>query len=84
MVVSNITFRKESLMELAVFPKGTKALLVNLSVNMAIETISDLNRFGITNIEFYPLLSRNEEIPGYRPCNHARGKEICSRKGLIG
>ena len=62
-VVSNITFRKESLMELAVFPKGTKALLVNLSVNMAIETISDLNRFGITNIEFYPCYPGMKKFP---------------------
>ncbi len=62
-VVSNITFRRESLLVLSKFPKGTKALLVNLSVNMAIETIADLNRFGITNIEFFPVYPGIKNIP---------------------
>ena len=59
-VVSRLTFRKNCLDEIKKLPKGTKALVVNLSYNMAIETIADLNRNDITHIKFYPVGPENE------------------------
>lgn len=62
-VILYVTFKKDCLKMISKIKKGTKALLVNLSVNMAIETIADLNRFGITNIEFFPAYPGMELIP---------------------
>lgn len=62
-VVSNITLTKKSIETLMDIPKGTRAMLVNLSINMAIETISDLNRLGVTNIEFFPVYPEIETPP---------------------
>lgn len=54
-VLSNLTFTKHSIEMLKKLPQGTKALLVNLSSNMAMETVSDLYKLGINNIEFTPV-----------------------------
>lgn len=61
--IIQVTIRKESLKQLLKIPQGTKALVVNLSHKMAIETMALFNRFGIDNIECYPC-SPNET---YRP-----------------
>ena len=53
-VVSTITFRKREIEQLKALPPGTRALLVNLSVQMAIETIAELNRLDITHIDLIP------------------------------
>lgn len=50
-----ITFFKKEIEALRQLPKGTRAMLVNLSVQMAIESIAELNRLGITQIEFIPV-----------------------------
>lgn len=62
-VVARLTFKKDCLNEVKKLPKGTKALVVNLSYNMAIETIADLNRNDITHIQFYPMGPENESPP---------------------
>ena len=50
-----ITFFKKEIDALRQLPRGTRAMLVNLSVQMAIESIAELNRLGITQIEFTPV-----------------------------
>ena len=50
-----ITFFKKEIEAPAAAAKGTQAMLVNLSVQMAIESIAELNRLGITQIEFIPV-----------------------------
>ena len=50
-----VSLQKKAVEQLLELPKGTKAMLVNLSENMAIETIAELHRFGVTNIEFFPV-----------------------------
>lgn len=62
-VISNLTFLKESIDRLLTYPIGTQAMLVNLSSNMAIESISDLSRLGVTNITFTPVYPDIESIP---------------------
>lgn len=62
-IIIQVTIRKESLKQLLKIPQGTKALVVNLSHKMAIETMALFNRFGIDNIECYPC-SPNET---YKP-----------------
>lgn len=54
-VVAGVTFKKEELEPLRKYKKGTKAMLVNLSENMALESIAVLYRLGITNIQFVPV-----------------------------
>lgn len=65
-VISDLTITKENYRKLAAFPKGTQAMLVNLSRNMAIESISMLHHLGLNNIEFtpvYPGLTGIPDIP---------------------
>lgn len=50
-----VTFLKKEIEALRQVPRGTRAMLVNLSVQMAIESIAELNRLGITHIEFTPV-----------------------------
>lgn len=54
-VISNVTVTKDTVDRLKKIPKGTKALLVNMSHNMAAETIADLYRLGINNVSFVPI-----------------------------
>ena len=54
-VSPSITFFKKEIDALRQLPRGTRAMLVNLSVQMAIETIAELNRLGVTQIEFTPV-----------------------------
>lgn len=54
-VTPSITFFKKEIDALRQLPRGTRAMLVNLSVQMAIESIAELNRLGITQIEFTPV-----------------------------
>ena len=50
-----VTFFKKEIDALRQLPRGTRAMLVNLSVQMAYESIAELNRLGITQIEFTPV-----------------------------
>ena len=54
-VAPSITFFKKEIDALRQLPRGTRAMLVNLSVQMAYESIAALNRLGITQIEFTPV-----------------------------
>ena len=54
-ITPSITFYKKEISALRQLPRGTRALLVNLSIEMAIETIAELNRLGVTQIEFTPV-----------------------------
>lgn len=63
MVVSSITFSKKQLERLRRLPGETAAMLVNLSANMAIETIAELNRLGVTNLDFVAVYPKMRELP---------------------
>lgn len=53
-IISNITITKSALNQLLSLPRGTRALLVNLNLKMALEVIADLHHLGVNNIEFIP------------------------------
>lgn len=53
-VIANITLRKDSVARLRAVPPGTQALLVNVSLQDAIDTISLIHRCGIKHIDFAP------------------------------
>ena len=55
----NLSLRRKSLLQLNAYPKGTRALLVNLSKMMAEETIAQLYQAGYSYITFHPC------YPGY-------------------
>ena len=54
-VISSITFNKESIERVKKIPDGSEVLMVNLSKSMALEAISTLNRIGINDMNFIPL-----------------------------
>lgn len=54
-VSPSITFFKKEIQALRQLPKGTRAMLVNLSVQMAFESIAELNRLGVNQVEFIPV-----------------------------
>lgn len=62
-VVVTVTFRRDQIGRLRSIPRGTRAMLVNLSVNMAIETIAELNRLGITQVDMVPVYPGLRELP---------------------
>ncbi len=62
-VKSQVTFTKKALNMLTQYPKGTRAMLVNQSLHMAMETISQLYHLGVNNIEFEPVYPGMENIP---------------------
>lgn len=53
-IVANRTILKNGLNKIIDLPEGTKALLVNVTPETAIETISTVYQLGIRNIEFIP------------------------------
>lgn len=53
-VQASVTFSTEAVEVLRAYPEGTKALLVNQTRHMAMESISQLYHLGISNIEFLP------------------------------
>ena len=52
--IANITLQKKSVARLRAIPEGTQALLVNVSLQDAIDTISLIHRCGIKHIDFIP------------------------------
>ncbi len=53
-VLLTLTFFEAAVEQLRRLPRGTRAILVNLSEEMAIESIAELNRLGITHIKLIP------------------------------
>lgn len=62
-VITNITISKEGLTQIMNIPSGTKAMLVNLSAEMSLETISLLYHLGANHVEFIPVYPGMKEIP---------------------
>lgn len=67
-VISSITFKKNSIKKVKQIPKDSNVLMVNLSKNMAMEAISTLNRIGINDINFIPLgpIDNMKDIKEYK------------------
>lgn len=61
-LISNITITKSALKQLLTLPRGTRALLVNLNLKMALEVIADLHRMGVNNIDFVPFYPFAEPV----------------------
>ena len=53
-VPAKITYLKRDIEALQQLPAGTRAILVNFSMQMAIESIAELHRLGITQIQLFP------------------------------
>ena len=51
---AKITYLKRDIEALQQLPAGTRAILVNFSMQMAIESIAELHRLGITQIQLFP------------------------------
>lgn len=64
-IIADITLKKASVDKLKELPFGTKAMLVNLTIEMAISTIGIIYNYGIDNIEFFPVYPGMTEIPKY-------------------
>lgn len=53
-IIADITLRKDALEQLRTFPPHTKAILVNNSLESAIDTISLIYKHGIRNLDLTP------------------------------
>jgi transcriptional regulator with PAS, ATPase and Fis domain len=62
-VVTKITISKDGFKQILDIPNGTKAMLVNLSIEMCIETISLIYHLGATNVELTPYAPGMKEVP---------------------
>lgn len=62
-VITNITLLKSSLKKIMSIPAGTKAMLVNLSMGMCIETIALIYQMGADHIELTPVYPEMKGIP---------------------
>ncbi len=64
-IIADLTLMKESVDKLRTIPFGTKAMLVNSTLEMAISTINIIYNYGIDNIELFPVYPDMKEIPDY-------------------
>ncbi len=62
-VITNITLPKTAIKQIMNIPNGKKAMLVNLSAEMCIETISLIYHLGMNHIELVPVYPGMKEIP---------------------
>ncbi|MCY6369160.1 sigma-54 interaction domain-containing protein [Clostridium ganghwense] len=62
-IITSITLSKKGFKKITEIPKGKKVMIVNLSLEMAVETISLIYQLGINDIEFIPVYPRIDEIP---------------------
>lgn len=65
-IFADLTLRKETLNKLRDIPKGTKAMLVNSTLEMAVQTIALIYSSGINHIELLPVYPEIKEIPNCR------------------
>ncbi|WP_315115299.1 sigma 54-interacting transcriptional regulator [uncultured Clostridium sp.] len=64
-VIADITLTKDSLEKLRKIPVGTSAMLVNTTLEMAVETIALIYNSGITHINMFPVYPTISTIPPY-------------------
>lgn len=62
-IIADITLRKSAINRLLSIPEGTKAMLVNTTMEMAIETINMIHNSGINHIELLPVYPGIEVTP---------------------
>lgn len=62
-IIADITLRKDALEQLHTLPPKTKALLVNNSLENAIDTISLIYKYGIHNLDLIPFYPSAQSIP---------------------
>ena len=62
-VQASVTFTQEAIELLRGCAPGTRALLVNQTRHMAMESISQLYHLGVSNIEFVPCYPGAEDLP---------------------
>ncbi|MCY6959085.1 sigma-54 interaction domain-containing protein [Clostridium brassicae] len=62
-IITSITIFKDGFNKVNEIPKGKKVMLVNLSLEMAVETISLIYQLGANHIEFVPVYPMMKEIP---------------------
>lgn len=62
-ILNNITLTNIGLEKLRRIPEGQKVMLVNLSAEMAMETIALIYRLGINHLELVPVYPGMEEQP---------------------
>ncbi len=62
-IIIDLTISKNSYKKLMAISKGTDAMLVNLSLNMAVETIGLLYQLGIYHLRFYPAYPNMDSVP---------------------
>lgn len=62
-ITPDITITKKGLERIMNIPKGEKVMLVNLSLEMAMESISLIYYLGVNHIELVPVYPRMRKVP---------------------
>lgn len=62
-IIADITLLKSAVDKLRTLPAGTKAMLVNTTMEMAIETINLIHNAGINHIELMPVYPGIDKVP---------------------
>jgi transcriptional regulator with PAS, ATPase and Fis domain len=62
-IIADITLKKDALQKIMDIPINTKALLVNINGEMAIDTIALIYQHGISHVDFLPYYPGKKEIP---------------------
>lgn len=63
-VFPRLTFLRSSVEQLRPYPQGTRAMLVNHNMEMAMESISDLLRLGVHGLQLHPYAPGASVPPG--------------------
>lgn len=64
-VITRLTLSRECFRQIREIPPGSKAMLVNLSPEMCLETISLISQLGVNHIELMPVYPGMKEIPPF-------------------
>lgn len=64
--IADLTLKKQSLDQMKKIPSGTQAMLVNITLEMAVETIGLIYNSGISHIEIVPYYPGMKEPPACR------------------
>lgn len=65
-IFADLTLEKETVKSLGSLPKGSRAMLVNSTMEMAVQTIDLIYSSGINHIEMLPVYPDMKEVPNCR------------------
>lgn len=72
LMIADLTLYQEAVDQLRALPRGSRAMLVNSTMEMAVETIRLIHNAGIKHIEMTPSILASPVVPDVPIGNHPR------------